>query len=77
MAKIGWGGSKLQRLKFNSIFWLMRALLTEKIQFEEEMSKIKCLWTQLNFIQGLIEFINSLIARKLIFKSIWALIGRN
>jgi len=55
----------------------MRALLTEKIQFEEEMSKIKCLWTQLNFIQGLIEFINSLIARKLIFKSIWDLIGRN
>jgi hypothetical protein len=37
-----------------------------KIQFEEEKSKIRCLWTQLNFIQGLIEFIEGLIARKLI-----------
>jgi hypothetical protein len=32
------------------ICWLMRALLTKKIQFEEEKSKIRCLWTQLNFI---------------------------
>jgi hypothetical protein len=42
----------------------MRALLTKKIQFEEEKSKIRCLWTQLNFIEGLIEFMDVLIARK-------------
>jgi hypothetical protein len=45
----------------------MRALLTKKIQFEEEKSKIKCLWTQLNFIEGLIEFKEVLIARKIDF----------
>jgi hypothetical protein len=38
-----------------------------KIQFEEEMFKIKCLWTWLNFIKGLIEFIEGLIARKFVF----------
>jgi hypothetical protein len=42
----------------------MRAMLTRKIQFEEEKSKIRCLWTQLNFIEGLIEFMEGLIARK-------------
>jgi hypothetical protein len=55
----------------------VRVLLTKKIQFEEEKSKIRCLWTQLNFIEGLIEFMEGLIARKLIFKSIWVLIGRD
>ena len=45
----------------------MRALLTKKIQFEEEKSKIRCLWTQLNFIEGLIEFIEGLIVRKIDF----------
>ena len=45
----------------------MRTLLTRKIQFEEEKSKIKCLWTQLNFIEDLIEFIEGWIARKIIF----------
>ena len=45
----------------------MRALLTKKIQFEEEKSKIRCLWTQLNFIEGLIEFMESLIARNIDF----------
>jgi hypothetical protein len=45
----------------------MRALLTKKIQFEEEKSKIRYLWTQLNFIKGLIEFIEGLIARKIVF----------
>jgi len=45
----------------------MRALLTKKIQFEEEKSKIICLWTQLNFIEGLIEFMEVLIARKIDF----------
>ena len=47
----------------------MRAMLTRKIQFEKEKSKIICLWTQLNFIEGLIEFMEGLITRKIIFKS--------
>jgi hypothetical protein len=46
----------------------MRALLTKKIQFEKEKSKIRCLWAQLNFIEGLIEFIESLIAREIDFR---------
>ena len=46
-----------------------------KIQFEEEKSKIRCLWTQLNFIKGLIEFIEGLIARKLIFVSQFRLLS--
>jgi hypothetical protein len=45
----------------------MKALLTKKIQIEEEKSKIRCLWTQLNFIEGLIEFMEVLIARKFDF----------
>jgi len=47
--------------------WPMRALLMKKIQFEEEKSKIRCLWTQLNFMKGLIEFMKGLIARKIDF----------
>ena len=46
----------------------MRALLIKKIQFEEEKSKIRYLWTQLNFIEGLIEFMEVLIARKIDFR---------
>jgi len=49
---------------------LMRALLTKKIQFKEEKSKIRCLWTQLNFIKGLIEFMEGWLQEELIFKSI-------
>jgi hypothetical protein len=45
----------------------MRALLTKKIQFEEYMFKIRCLWTQLNFIEGLIEFMKGLITRNIDF----------
>jgi hypothetical protein len=48
----------------------MKDLLTKKIQFDKEKSKIRCLWTQLNFIESLIEFIEGLTARKLILKSI-------
>jgi len=47
--------------------WVMRALLTKKIQFEEKKSKIRHLWTQLNFIEGLIEFMKGLIAKKIDF----------
>jgi len=45
----------------------MRAPLMEKIWFEKENAKIRCLWTQLNFIEGLIEFMEDLIARKIDF----------
>jgi len=45
----------------------MKTLLTRKIQFEEEKSKIRCLWTQLNFIKSLIEFMKGLIERKIEF----------
>jgi len=46
----------------------MIALLTKKIQFEEEKSKIRCWWTQLNYIEGLIEFMEHLIIRKIYFR---------
>jgi hypothetical protein len=46
----------------------MRALLTKKIQFKKEKSKIRYLWTQLYYIEGLIEFIKGLIARKFDFE---------
>ena len=49
------------------IDWWEPYILTNKIQFEEERSKIRSLWTQLNFIRGLIEFMESLIARKIDF----------
>ena len=42
----------------------MRARLTKKIQFEEEMSKIICVLDLIKFIKGLIKFMESLIARK-------------
>jgi len=47
----------------------MIALLTKKIQFEEEKSKIKGWWTQLNYIEGLIEFMEGLIVRQIDFLS--------
>jgi hypothetical protein len=46
----------------------MRAMLTKKNQFEEEKSKIRYLWTQIIFIEGLIEFMEGLIARKIDFE---------
>ena len=58
--------------------WMMRALLEKKNSIWGEKSKIGCLWTQLDFIKGLIEFIKGLIARKIEFWSQFrALIGRN
>jgi hypothetical protein len=42
----------------------MKVLLAKKIQFEKEKFKIKCLRTQLDFVEGLIEFMEGLIARK-------------
>jgi hypothetical protein len=55
----------------------VRALLIKKIWFEEGKYKIRCLWTQLNFIEGLIEFMEGWLQGKMILKSIWALIGKN
>ena len=52
----------------------MRALLTKKIQFEKEKSKIRCLLDSIKFIKGLIEFD---CKKNYFLKSIWALIGRN
>jgi hypothetical protein len=49
----------------------MRAMRTRKIQFEKENAKIRCLWIQLNFIQGLIEFMEGFDGKKIdFFKSI-------
>jgi hypothetical protein len=45
----------------------MKALLTKRIQFKKKKSKIRCLRTSLNFIEGLIEFMEGLIVRKIIF----------
>jgi len=59
---------KITKINILTIFCrLMRVLLIKKIQFEKEKSKIRCLWTQLNFIEGLIEFMEGLIARKIDF----------
>ena len=55
----------------------MIALLTKKIQFEEEKTKIRGLWTQLNVLKGLIEFMEVLIARKNNFGVNLGLIGIN
>ena len=44
----------------------MKAILTKKIEFEKEKSKIRCLRTQLDFVERLIEF-TKVIARKINF----------
>ena len=57
---------------------MKKALLANKIQFKEEKFKIGCLKTQLDSVEGLIEFMEGLIETKFdFFKSIWILIGRN
>jgi len=43
--EIGWGGSQIQELKFNNIFLTDESPVDKENQFEEEKSKIKCLWT--------------------------------
>jgi hypothetical protein len=42
----------------------MKAVLRKKIHFEEEKSKIRCLWTRLNFIEGLIDFYGGFDCKK-------------
>ena len=44
----------------------MKALLTKKIQYKKEKFKIGCLRTQSDFVESLVEFMEGLIARKLI-----------
>jgi hypothetical protein len=62
-SKIGWEGLKIQRLKFDSILLTGESHVDKKNSiWEKKRSKIRCLWTQLNFIEGLIEFMESLIA---------------
>jgi len=41
--------------------------LNEESPVGREKAKIGCLWTHLDFIEGLIEFIKDLIARKIDF----------
>lgn len=48
-------------------FRLIKALLGKKIQFNKDKFKIGCLRAQLDFIKGLIEFMEGLITRRLIF----------
>ena len=67
-SKIGWGGSKIKILKFDGILLTDESPVDKEIWFKKEKSKIRCLWTQLNFIEGLIEFMESLIARKIDFE---------
>jgi hypothetical protein len=55
---------KIQRLKFTIYFQMMKTLLAKKIKFKEEKFKIGCLRNQLDFVEGLIEFMEDLIARK-------------
>ena len=50
--------------------------MIKKIQFEEEKCKIRSLWTQLNFIDGLIEFIEVLIAKTIDFGVILGFNGK-
>jgi len=45
----------------------MRAMLAKKIQFNKDKFKIGCLRAQLDFIKGLIKFMEGLITRRLIF----------
>jgi hypothetical protein len=45
----------------------MKTLFTKKIQLDEKKFKIRCLRTQIDFIERLIEFVKGLIARKIYF----------
>jgi len=64
---ISWGSSKIQRLKFDNIFFTNESLVDKEIQFEENKFKIGCLRTWLDFVKGLIEFMEGLIVIKFEF----------
>jgi len=55
---------KIQKLKFDSIYLTDKSLVEKENSIRGEKFKIRCLWTQLNFIEGLIEFMEGLFARK-------------
>ena len=65
--KNGWGGLKIQRLKFHNISLTDESLVDKENSRKKEMSKIRCLWTSFNFIEGLIEFMKGFIVRKFDF----------
>jgi hypothetical protein len=61
---------KVQNYKnwnFDSIFLTDESPRDKENSIWESKVQIRCLWILLNFIQGLIEFVGGLIARKLIF----------
>ena len=53
-------------MKFDSIFVTDKSPVDKKNSILKK-SKIRCLWTQLNFIEGLIESMEGLIAIKIDF----------
>ena len=67
---IGWGGSKIYRLKFNSLFSTNEDFIGKKIQFEKKKFKIKYLKTQLDFVEDLIEYGGLNFKKQWFFKSI-------
>ena len=59
---------EVQKYKYWNLIvyhWLVRALLIKKILFEEEKYKIKCWLAQLNFIEGLIEFMEGWLQKNI------------
>jgi len=59
---------KNTKIGFLTVYsWRRRALLEEENLIWREKAKIGYLWTQLDFIEGLVEFIEVLIARKIDF----------
>lgn len=59
-------------LKFDSMLLINESSVDNKNSIlKKTIFKIKCLWTQLNFIKGLIEFMEGLIARKIYLDFYW------
>jgi hypothetical protein len=59
---------KCKRLKFDSVSFTDESPVDKDNSiFEKNIFKIRCLWTQLDFILGLIEFREGLVTRKIDF----------
>jgi hypothetical protein len=58
---------KYKDWKFYNIYLNDESPIGKENSIWGEKYKIRCLWTQLDFIEGLIEFIEGLIARKIDF----------
>jgi hypothetical protein len=76
--EIGWGGSKIQELKFDNIFLTdespvnkENSILGIKVQNQMFMNSIK-FYRRFSWIYGGFD-----CKKKNVFKSIWALLGRN